>query len=124
MRGSRSSTNRGPRVSRISFVLPAYNQGRVVGQAIDSALAQTHPDVEVVVVDDGSTDETGEVLARYQRQPNVKALRQPNAGLPVTRNRGLAAATGDHICFLDADDVLAPAYGEALTRALDADDRL
>src|SRR4051812_44976402 len=96
------------RVSLISFVIPAFNQGRFVGQAIDSVLRQSHRDVEVVVVDDGSTDDTPDVVATYAAQPKVRVIRQENTGLPITRNRGLAAARGSYLCFLDADDLVTP----------------
>ena len=95
-------------MKRISIIIPAYNQAAFLGQAIDSALGQANADVEVIVVDDGSTDETPAVIARYEGNPRFQSIRQPNAGLPATRNRGLAAATGEYICFLDSDDFFAP----------------
>src|SRR5262249_5718848 len=83
-----------------------------------SALAQSHTPVEVIVVDDGSTDGTAAVLAEYKTRPNVTVIRQANAGLPAARNRGLASSRGEFVCFLDADDYLAPAFGARLSAAL------
>lgn len=108
-------------MSLVSIVIPAYNQERFVAQAIASALAQTHAWVEVIVVDDGSTDQTGEIAARFDDHANLTVVHQPNAGLPAARNRGLAEARGEFVCFLDSDDYLAPTYLEQLLPALHAD---
>ena len=91
---------------RASLIIPTFNHARFVGAAIDSALAQTVSAFEVIVVDDGSTDETPAVLARYAGR--VRVLRQENRGLSAARNAGLAAAHGTFVSFLDADDVMAP----------------
>jgi len=87
---------------RISVVIPAYNAGRYIGRAIDSVLAQTRPPDEIIVVDDGSTDDTAAVVRGYGDK--VRFIRQENAGASVARNTGIEAATGDWIAFLDADD--------------------
>jgi glycosyltransferase involved in cell wall biosynthesis len=91
---------------RASLIIPTFNHARFVGAAIDSALAQTVSAFEIIVVDDGSTDETPTVLARYAAR--VRVLRQENRGLSAARNAGLAAAHGTFVSFLDADDVMAP----------------
>jgi glycosyltransferase involved in cell wall biosynthesis len=91
---------------RASLIIPTFNHARFLGAAIDSALAQTLGAVDVIVVDDGSTDDTPAVLARYAGR--VRVLRQPNRGLSSARNAGLAAARGTYVAFLDADDVMAP----------------
>jgi glycosyltransferase involved in cell wall biosynthesis len=90
----------------VSLVIATYNHARFLGAAIDSAVAQTLEGVEVVVVDDGSTDDTEAVLARYGGR--LRVIRQPNRGLAAARNAGLAAASGTYVSFLDADDVLLP----------------
>jgi glycosyltransferase involved in cell wall biosynthesis len=87
----------------VSVVMPCYNQARFLGEAIDSVLRQTCPPVEVIVVDDGSTDDTASVARNYAE---VKYLRQPNDGAPSARNRGLRSSRGDLVLFLDADDRL------------------
>ncbi len=89
----------------VSVVTPVFNGARFLAEAIDSVLAQTYPTVEIVVVDDGSTDRTPEIIASY---PNVHGLRQERAGQAAARNRGVAAATGEYVAFLDADDVMLP----------------
>jgi glycosyltransferase involved in cell wall biosynthesis len=89
---------------RISAVLPVYNRAAYVGEAIASVFAQTLPPDEVIVVDDGSTDESLEVVERFAR-PGLRVLRQENAGIGAARNRGLGAATGDLIAFIDSDDL-------------------
>ena len=91
---------------RASLIIPTFNHARFIGAAIDSALAQTVSAFEVIVVDDGSSDKTPMVLARYAGR--VRVLRQQNRGLSAARNAGLAAALGTFVSFLDADDVMAP----------------
>ncbi len=91
-------------MSKVSVIIPAYNQAQYLQDAIDSALGQTHPDVEVIVVDDGSTDSTPDIIARYSEVDNFKLIRQANTGLSGARNRGFEEATGDYVCFLDSDD--------------------
>lgn len=89
----------------VTTVIPAYNAGAFVAKAIDSALAQGVAQ-QIVVVDDGSTDDTAEVVAAYG--DSVELIRQANGGVSAARNRGIAAAGGEFIAFLDADDVWLP----------------
>jgi glycosyltransferase involved in cell wall biosynthesis len=91
---------------RISVIIPTYNSARYLGEAVASVLAQTYRPHDIIVVDDGSTDPTCEVLAPYMDQINY--ICQPNRGLSAARNRGLAAAVGELFAFLDADDVWLP----------------
>lgn len=86
-----------------SVVIPCFNQAHFLGEAIESVLAQTYPHVEVVVVDDGSTDNTAAVVERY---PSVRYIRQSNQGVSEARNTGLRITNGDYLVFLDADDRL------------------
>lgn len=90
----------------ISVVIPAYNSAASIGRAIDSVLAQTLLADEILVVDDGSTDATAEIVRTYGHK--VRLLVQPNAGAAAARNTGIAAAAGDWIAFLDADDEWLP----------------
>lgn len=89
----------------VSVIIPCFNQGHFLAEAIKSALEQSYRRLEVIVVDDGSTDESSQVTSRYDR---VKLIRQPNSGLSAARNAGLAASVGDYVVFLDADDRLLP----------------
>jgi Glycosyl transferase family 2 len=102
-----------PGAERVTVVIPCFRQAHFLPEAIESVLAQDHGAVEIVVVDDGSPDNVGEVAARY---PGVKCLRQPNGGLAAARNTGMEEASGDFLLFLDADDRLLP---EAIERGLE-----
>jgi glycosyltransferase involved in cell wall biosynthesis len=90
------------RAATVSVMIGAYNAERYIGEAIDSVLAQTHPPTELIVVDDGSDDETGAVATAYG--PPVRCIRQANGGMAASRNRAIGEATGDYFAFLDADD--------------------
>ncbi|MBF2073959.1 MAG: glycosyltransferase [Synechococcales cyanobacterium C42_A2020_086] len=92
--------------SSVSVVIPTYNCARYLGEAIDSVLQQTHPAAELIVVDDGSTDETADVLQRYGER--LQVIRQTNQGVAVARNQGIRQARGEWIAFLDADDYFLP----------------
>ena len=110
--------------SFISVVIPTYNRGPQVQVALKSVLAQTYPEFEAIVVDDGSTDGTGEVLQQLisQQGGNGKPIRyffQPNQGQSAARNKGIAEARGEWIAFLDSDDVWLPEKLEWQVRAIE-----
>ena len=90
---------------RVSVIIPCYGQAHFLPDAIGSALRQSHPASEVIVVDDGSPDDVGGVVDRY---PEVRLITQENRGLSGARNAGLKASSGDFVVFLDADDRLMP----------------
>lgn len=96
----------------VSTIMPAYNHERYVEQAIRSVVAQTYPKIELVIIDDGSTDRTREVieatLATLRRKLPVVFRSQPNAGVCATLNRGLALCSGDYVQFLASDDAYLP----------------
>ena len=104
---------------RVSVVMPAFGAARTIGAAVSSVLTQTYADLELVVVDDGSTDETAAIAAAHPAP--VRVVTQPNAGVAAARNRGIAEATGDLIAFCDADDVLFPGHVEALVSTWERD---
>src|SRR5712672_3062654 len=93
----------------VSVVIPAYNYAHYLPQAIDSVLSQTHSALEVIVVDDGSTDATPQVCTQYS-DPRVRSIRQPNAGLSAARNTGIREARFPCVAFLDADDRWQPTF--------------
>jgi len=90
----------------VSAIIPTYNRAHVICEAVESALAQTYSPMEVIVVDDGSTDNTLERLREYKDR--ISAIRQANAGPATARNRGVAASHGELIAFLDSDDLWLP----------------
>jgi glycosyltransferase involved in cell wall biosynthesis len=117
-RGDRGGAHdRGPASQpRISVVTASYNQGAFIGRTIDSVQAQDYPNLEHIVVDGVSTDETPCVLARYQ---HLRVIREPDRGQADAINKGLRAATGDILCFLNSDDTLQPGALQRVAREID-----
>jgi glycosyltransferase involved in cell wall biosynthesis len=101
---------------KISVVIPTHNYGHYLGFAIDSVLAQTRFPEEIIVVDDGSTDNTRDIAARYVSK--IRYVYQNNAGLSAARNTGTAAASGDWVAYLDSDDAWKPGKLEAQEAAI------
>jgi glycosyltransferase involved in cell wall biosynthesis len=101
----------------VTVVIPCFNHGRYLAAAIESALGQRLSPIEIIVIDDGSTDATAEVAARYGARVSYQS--QTNAGLPAARNAGSRIAGGDYVVFLDADDVLPDDYLEKTVAAMD-----
>src|SRR5690349_9034781 len=89
-----------------SVIVPCYNGGRYVATAVQSVFRQSYPRIEVVVVDDGSTDDSPAILAGFGEA--IRYVRQTNQGLSAARNRGIKEARGELLAFLDADDVWLP----------------
>lgn len=88
----------------VSIVTPTYNRSRFLLEAIDSVLAQTYQNFELLIVDDGSVDDTRLVLEQYLQDPRIRYIYQENSGQATARNNGLRHATGEFVCFLDSDD--------------------
>lgn len=102
---------------KISVIVPCYQNGKTVEKTVNSILAQTERDWELILVDDGSTDDTGEILDRLAvGKPRMRVLHQKNGGVSAARNAGLEAACGEWVTFVDADDWLLP---DALQRLLE-----
>jgi glycosyltransferase involved in cell wall biosynthesis len=96
-------------IPSVTVIIPAYNAERFIVQALDSVLAQTYEDYEIIVVDDGSTDDTKSVAEEYARQdPRIKVIQQPNQGVGAARNAGINIARGKYVAPLDADDIWFP----------------
>ena len=86
----------------VSVIIPSYNCGKYIDEAVSGVLNQTYPNVEVIVIDDGSTDNTLDILSKYRNE--IKVISQPNQGVAKARNTGISAAAGKYIATLDADD--------------------
>jgi glycosyltransferase involved in cell wall biosynthesis len=104
---------------KVSVIIPAYNQCKFLGYAIQSVLDQTYQDFEVLVIDDGSTDDTGEVAKKF-RDPRIKYIYQDNQGLSAARNMGIRHAEGEYLTYLDSDDLFLPDKLKLLVSALDS----
>lgn len=108
---------------RVSVVIPAYNRARYIRETVDSVLAQTWPEVELIVTDDGSTDGTWEILQAYERDGKLRLLTHPgreNRGQSAALNRAIDQATGAYLAILDSDDVFEPDKFEVLVPFLEA----
>jgi glycosyltransferase involved in cell wall biosynthesis len=101
----------------VSVIIPAYNQSVYINESVQSVLGQTYQDFELIVVDDGSTDETPQILARIQ-DPRIRIVRQPNSGLSAARNTGLRESSAPLVTFLDSDDYFLPDKLSILTTFL------
>lgn len=103
----------------ISVIVPVYNVEKYLRQCLDSILAQTYKELEVVMVDDGSTDSCGDICEEYAaKHENFKVIHKENAGLGFARNTGLEHITGEYVVFVDSDDYLDPTLIETLYRSL------
>jgi glycosyltransferase involved in cell wall biosynthesis len=111
----------------VSVVIPTYNRGQQTIAAIESVLAQTYPALEIIVIDDGSTDESGDAIQRFIKQrmnrndqiQKIYYFKQPNQGPSAARNGGIEKARGEHIAFLDSDDLWMPEKLEWQVRAIE-----
>ena len=105
----------------VSVVIPSYNRAYCIATTVDSVLAQTHKNLEILIVDDGSSDGTRDLIAeRYRDEPRVRYIHQSNAGVSAARNHGLQLARGQFVALLDSDDIWLPWKVEAQLRCLEA----
>ena len=93
-------------IPEVSVIIPTYNRSHCIGSAIDSILAQNRSDIEIIVIDDGSTDAAQEVLENYINRGIITYFRQENRGPSAARNAGIKISQGKYVCFLDSDDIL------------------
>lgn len=104
---------------KFSVIIPLYNKAPYVSKAIDSVLAQTLADYELIIVDDGSGDDSADVALKAIKDfPQCRLIRQENAGVSMARNNGVAVSHGDYLCFLDADDWWSPSFLEELSNLI------
>lgn len=92
----------------VSIIIPTYNTARFIGEAIISVAGQDYNNWELIIVDDGSTDDTAQVVSQFLSDPRISYVKKENSGVSNTRNFGAALAKGDYFCFLDADDSFYP----------------
>ena len=105
-------------IMRVSVVIPVYNSGAFLRECIDSLLSQTETDCEFIFVNDGSTDDSREIIVSYQQNDGrIHLINQENHGVSVARNNGIAAANGEFLAFVDADDTIDPDMLETLYKA-------
>ena len=91
-------------MTKVSIIVPVYNTENYIERCLNSLVNQTLEDIEIIVVNDGSTDNTGKILQKYRDK--IKIIEQKNSGIATTRNKGLEIATGKYIAFVDSDDWL------------------
>lgn len=102
----------------ITVIIPVYNVEKYVGRCLDSVCASLYRTLEILCIDDGSTDASGEICDRYaQKDDRIRVIHQTNQGLSAARNAGLEAAAGEYIAFVDSDDWIHPAYFQLLLQA-------
>ena len=106
-------------MEKISVIIPAYNCEKYLEQCVRSVLAQIYQNLEIIIVNDGSTDTTGKIMEQLaQEDKRIKTLHKENTGVGETRNVGLSLATGDYICFIDSDDWMDPNHIDDLYQVL------
>ena len=102
-------------MNKISIVIPIYNVEKYLPQCLDSVINQTHPNLEIILVNDGSTDSCGEIGEGYAaKDPRIKVIHKENGGLSDARNAGIKVATGEYIAFIDSDDWIVPNFCDSL----------
>jgi GT2 family glycosyltransferase len=114
-------SSRMPAKPAVSVIIPCYNLGQYLDEAVESVLAQTYQDFEIVIVDDGSTDATTRALLTDYRRARTRVIRTAHGGVSAARNLAIANSTGAYLCALDADDCLDPTYLEKAVPVLDGD---
>jgi len=111
---------------KVSIIIPIYNAEKYLSKTIESVMAQTYTDWEIVAVDDGSTDKTPEILKDYEKKlpKKLRVITQKNSGVSIARNTAIAAARGEYIAFLDHDDLWLPEKLKKQVKLLDSNKKL
>lgn len=108
--------------SKVSIIIPIYNTAKYLPRCLDSVISQTYKNLEVILVDDGSNDKSGQIADDYaKKDKRIKVIHQQNQGQSAARNTGLQAATGEYISFIDSDDEVAPTFIAQLITAYEKD---
>ena len=110
-------------MSKVSVIIPVYNTGEIIKETIASVMKQTFRDFEIIIVDDGSSDNTVSLIDD-QDNPAIRIIRQENTGIAGARNRGIAEANGEYLAFLDHDDIFLPEKLQCQVELLDKDPEL
>ena len=106
----------------VSVIIPAYNIEDYIGRCLDSVLSQTYKNLEIIVIDDGSSDRTGEILDDYEKKNHrMKVIHKENGGVSSARNIGIDRANGDYIGFVDGDDRVNPKLFETLVKLINGE---
>ncbi len=106
-------------LSQISIIVPIYNSGDTLNRCIESLISQTHSDVEIILVNDGSTDDSLEICGTWAKRDNrIKVLSQPNMGVSEARNNGIRHSSGEYLMFLDSDDYMYPEMCEVMCNTI------
>ncbi len=106
----------------ISIIIPVYNAERFLNDCVDSVLKQTYSNIEIVLVNDGSRDSSGEICNQYQsKEARIKVIHLENGGVSRARNKGIAACSGEYICFIDSDDTIEPDYIQNFKDSIEGD---
>ncbi|MGN0557411.1 MAG: glycosyltransferase family 2 protein [Acutalibacteraceae bacterium] len=105
---------------KVSVIVPVYNTEKYLGKCVDSILSQSYADIELILINDGSSDRSGEICDSYaEKDSRVAVIHQPNSGVSAARNAGISAATGEFLMFVDSDDCIERDYIEALAAQVD-----
>ena len=102
---------------KVSIIIPVYNNERFIGKCMETVIQQSYSDIEIIVINDGSTDKSGKIVEEFaQKDSRVRLINQENKGVSAARNRGIVEATGEYITFVDGDDYIAREYIYNLVR--------
>ena len=108
--------------NKFSIIVPVYNVEKYIEKCLESILNQTYDNFEIIVINDGSTDNSKKILDNYKTNKKIKIINQDNQGLSIARNNGLGAASGDYILFIDSDDYIEEELLSTLNKNINNED--